>query len=80
MKFSRYREYHADIGGAKIAGREKMIAALRRLQKLYPETVEAGTDGKMLAFQISSGEKVSLFSSHPSLASRIKALEENNAL
>ena len=32
MWFSRYREYRADTGGAELAGREKMILALRRLQ------------------------------------------------
>ena len=31
--FSRIREYRADIGGAKLAGREKMIAALSRFAK-----------------------------------------------
>ena len=80
MKFSRYREYRADLGSAQSVGKAKMIAALRRLQKLYPETVQAGTNGKIAAFQISSGERVSLFASHPSLESRIQALEENYKL
>ena len=30
--FSRYREFRADHGGATLAGRERMIGALRRLQ------------------------------------------------
>ena len=80
MRFSRYREYRADLGSAQSVGKAKMIAALRRLQKLYPETVQAGTNGKIAAFQISSGERVSLFASHPSLESRIQALEENYKL
>lgn len=80
MRFSRYREYRADLGSAQFVGKAKMLAALRRLQKLYPETVLAGTAGKMSAFQISSGEKLSLFASHPSLENRIQALESNYAL
>ena len=31
MAFSRYREYRADAGGASLAGRDKMIAALQKL-------------------------------------------------
>ena len=80
MKFSRHREYRADLGSAHAVGKAKMISALKRLQKLYPETVQAGTAGKMPTFQISSGEKLSLFASHPSLESRIQALEENYKL
>ncbi len=80
MKFSRYREYRADLGSAHAVGKAKMIAALRRLQKLYPETVQAGTANTMSAFQISSGEKLSLFASHPSLESRIQSLESNYQL
>src|SRR5690625_4272793 len=46
MWFSRYREFRADAGGARLAGRDKMIAALERLQASYgqshlPEQVKA---------------------------------------
>jgi hypothetical protein len=40
--FSRYREYRADEGGAKLAGRENMISALQGLQKMF-EPIEEGT-------------------------------------
>jgi len=34
MWFSRYREFRADAGGAKLAGREQMIAALRGVRRV----------------------------------------------
>ncbi|MGY6517351.1 MAG: protease HtpX [Lysobacteraceae bacterium] len=74
MAFSRHREFRADAGGAKLAGREKMIAALERLGKSYgqstlPESVEAfGISGRV------SGGMKRLFMSHPPLAERIQAL------
>lgn len=74
MAFSRYREFRADEGGAKLAGREKMIAALQRLQaqsgeNTLPKEVAAfGISGHMAAgFQ-------RLFMSHPPLPERIEAL------
>lgn len=75
MWFSRYREFHADKGGARLAGREKMISALRRLQNVnQPEDLP----GEFAAFGISgarSRDLKSLFLSHPPLESRIRALE-----
>jgi heat shock protein HtpX len=72
--FSRYREYRADLGGAKLAGKEKMVAALRRLQSNYESLKPA--DNNMASFQISSKSKMfELLSTHPPLAQRIKALE-----
>jgi len=74
MAFSRHREFRADAGGAKLASREKMIAALERLGKSYgqstlPESVEAfGISGRV------SGGMKRLFMSHPPLAERIAAL------
>ncbi len=80
MSFSRHREFRADIASANLVGKTKMIAALRKLKGLYPETV-ATDDGKLASFKISSGEKkTSMFASHPSLDDRIKALEENYML
>jgi heat shock protein HtpX len=80
MRFSRYREYRADLGSAELVGKAKMISALRRLKELSATTI-ATDDGKLAAFKIASGEKKSsLFASHPSLDDRIRALEENYQL
>ena len=38
MWFSRHREFRADAGGATLAGRDKMIAALQRLSQTYGES------------------------------------------
>ena len=74
MWFSRRREFRADAGGARLAGREKMIAALERLagnqgQSTLPAQVEAfGIAGGM-------GQGLrKLFLSHPPLAERIATL------
>ena len=80
MWFSRQREFRADAGGAKLAGRTKMIAALQNLQRAHephdlPESVEAfgisGRQGKL-------GWK-RLFMSHPPLAQRIAALQSRSS-
>ena len=72
MWFSRYREFHADAGGASLAGRHKMIAALERL-KLNQE--EASLPKSVAAFGISGGSAFSkLFMTHPPLEERIEAL------
>lgn len=75
MWFSRQREFRADAGGASLAGRNKMIAALRRLQIT---SQQAHLPDQLAAFGISgsigSGLK-SLFMSHPPLEERIAALE-----
>jgi heat shock protein HtpX len=72
MWFSRYREFHADAGGASLAGRHKMIAALERL-KLNHE--EAALPKSVAAFGISGGGAFSrLFMTHPPLEERIEAL------
>ncbi len=70
MWFSRYREYRADAGGARLAGREKMIAALQRLQQAHDP--QALPDG-MAAFGIAGGLGT-LLSTHPPLEARIAAL------
>jgi heat shock protein HtpX len=72
MWFSRYREFKADAGGANLAGREKMIGALRALQRGH----EAPLSGSLAAFGISGGGGVMrLFMSHPPLEERITALQ-----
>lgn len=75
MWFSRWREFHADKAGADLAGRQKMIAALRRLQQGHSAQ---DLPGGMAAFGISGGfgdgwQK--LFTTHPPLEDRIAALE-----
>ncbi len=74
MWFSRWREYRADAGGAKLAGRQKMIAALQRLQQGAGESV---LPEQMAAFGIHGGARglQALFMSHPPLAERIAALQ-----
>ena len=74
MWFSRRREFRADAGGARLAGRDKMIGALQRLKQAsnqppLPDQMEAfGISGQMGA-----GLK-RLFMSHPPLDERIEAL------
>ena len=73
--FSRQREYRADAGGAKLAGKEKMIAALERLKVSHESTL----DGQLVAFGINGKSKTlgELFMSHPPLEKRIAALRES---
>ena len=73
MWFSRYREFHADAGGAKLAGRHKMIAALERLKMNHEQ---ASLPKSVAAFGISGGGAIAkLFSTHPPLDERIEALK-----
>ena len=79
--FSRQREYRADAGGARFAGREKMIGALQALQRLHdPEVIAAAANHNQAfqAMQISgrSGGLMALFSSHPPLEERIARLQQ----
>jgi heat shock protein HtpX len=78
MYFSRKREFVADTGGADLAGHGNMINALKRLGQLEPDALPE----QMAAFGINDKKgMMSLFSSHPSIESRIKALEKRaNAL
>ncbi|MBN1381747.1 MAG: protease HtpX [Deltaproteobacteria bacterium] len=76
MWFSRQREYRADAGGAKLAGRGNMIAALETLKRGIQEPLP----DQMSAFGISGkpthrGLKI-LFMTHPPLEDRIAALKE----
>ena len=72
MWFSRQREFRADAGGASLAGRNKMIAALEKLKINHEQTV---LPEKMAAFGISGGKGMSrLFMTHPPLEERIEAL------
>jgi len=74
MAFSRWREFRADSGGARLAGRGKMIAALERLAQTYGVST---LPNEVRAFGISGGVGSGLkrlFMSHPPLAERIAAL------
>jgi heat shock protein HtpX len=74
MWFSRQREFRADRGGASLAGRQKMIAALERLNRVHTEALPE----KMAAFGISGhngGGLKRLFMTHPPLEERIAALK-----
>lgn len=74
MWFSRQREYRADAGGAALAGRQKMIAALQRLQL---GVGQPHLPDQMAAFGISGGIAhgfKALLMSHPPLEARIAAL------
>ncbi|MDR9452778.1 MAG: protease HtpX [Wenzhouxiangella sp.] len=75
MAFSRWREYRADSGGARLAGRANMISALQTLGRVsgradLPESVEAfGIRGRV------GGGLKALLMSHPPIEKRIRALE-----
>ncbi len=80
MKFSRYREYRADAAGARLADRSSMIAALNRLLQEQKAHMPSSMPDTMTAFGISSGFKeglIKLFSSHPPLEERIRALQQS---
>jgi heat shock protein HtpX len=77
MWFSRRREFRADAGGASLAGRQKMISALRRLQMA---SGQQPLPDQLAAFGISGGGRMDgikrLFMSHPPLEERIAALQQ----
>jgi len=77
MWFSRQREFRADSGGAHLAGREKMIAALERLKA---SVNQPHLPDQLAAFGISGGLGSGLkrlFMSHPPLDERIAALKQS---
>jgi heat shock protein HtpX len=77
MWFSRQREFRADAGGARLAGKGKMIAALERL-KINHE--QASLPEKMAAFGISGGHAFAkMFMTHPPLEERIAVLKNSES-
>ncbi len=83
MPFSRWREFRADAGGAKLAGRNKMINALKALQRVYERPAPVVQEpASMNAFKISSrdGGFMALMASHPPLEKRIAALEAGSTV
>ena len=76
MWFSRHREFRADAGGANLAGRGKMIAALEKLKVNHEQVM---LPEKIAAFGISGGKTFAkLFMTHPPLDERIAALRSAN--
>ncbi|ALA53809.1 protease HtpX [Shouchella clausii] len=77
--YSRYREYHADRGGADLAGKDKMVHALQAL-KNYVDRAKANDhtdDTAVQTMKISGGNSMlKLFSTHPDLNDRIARLQE----
>jgi heat shock protein HtpX len=71
--FSRWREFRADRGGARVAGKEKMIHALESLKAHY-EGVDT-SHPQLAAFKINGGRRMSLFATHPDLDTRIARLK-----
>ncbi len=77
--FSRKREYRADAGGAKYAGRAKMISALRALASNHP-VVDSKKQDPIAALKISGVKRsklAALLSTHPPIEERIRVLEQN---
>ncbi len=74
--FSRYREFRADKGGARLAGRESMVQALESLKNTF-ESVDPSEQPAIQALKISSrpGGIMRLFSTHPPLEERIERLK-----
>jgi heat shock protein HtpX len=72
--FSRRREFRADAGAARLAGRDKMVAALEKLQRVVKQP---HLPDQMAAFGISGSARrglLRLFMTHPPLEERIEAL------
>lgn len=74
MAYSRYREFHADKGGADLAGKDKMIHALRSL-KAYVERVDTSQTSMQTLKINNKPSLIKLFASHPDLDERIQRLE-----
>jgi heat shock protein HtpX len=78
-KFSRWREFRADAGGARLAGRDDMLAALRRLKVIHEEGADhtGPANASLQALQISgkSGGFMALLATHPPIEDRIARLE-----
>jgi len=77
--FSRWREFRADAGGARFAGREHMLSALKALQAVDEGGAEVAGQPQpsFQALMISgkTGGLLALFASHPPLEERIARLE-----
>ncbi len=83
MWFSRQREFRADAGGAKYAGRDSMVAALKSLQSMsernYKVAEQTEAQPAFASLKISSAKPglANLFRTHPTLEERIMRLERS---
>lgn len=77
--YSRHREFHADRGGAILAGKDKMIHALQSLQRYKDRLVGEKEQTSLATLKIGGKPgRMSWFSTHPDLGDRIRALQEAN--
>lgn len=74
--FSRSREFRADKGGAEYAGRDKMIAGLRKLQMAYDRLEPDNSQLATMKISSRPAGLMALFSTHPPLEQRIQRLQE----
>jgi heat shock protein HtpX len=74
--FSRRREFRADVGGARLAGRRKIISALKRLQGQQDPTQLPAQLMALGISEVQHNRLMALFMSHPALSVRINALEQ----
>lgn len=74
--FSRQREFRADKGGAELAGKEKMVAALQALKRNFelPESAHPAVETLQISGKAKKGGFIHLFSTHPPLELRIERL------
>ncbi len=72
---SRRREYRADAGGASLGGREKMIAALQKLQHETAPLLEEKSPVATMQISNRRGGFLALLSTHPDLQDRIDRLK-----
>ena len=82
--FSRQREFRADAGGARLAGRQTMINALQVLGRLNGPELAAAEAQRAQGFQSLkiSGQRsglMALFATHPPIEERIARLEQSFA-
>lgn len=78
MYFSRYREFRADAGSANLVGRERMTAALQKLQVLSQTLVDSrGKAFATMKIADKPSRFMALFSSHPPIEERIAALQNH---
>jgi heat shock protein HtpX len=80
MAISRSREYGADAGGARLCGHPRWLAdALRKLERgvaVRPMNVNPATAHMYIVNPLRGNGMMSLFSTHPPLAERVRRLEE----
>jgi len=74
--FSRWREFRADAGSARLLGPQPMVNALRRLGGLEPGQLPQALQASGIS---GGGRMMALFASHPPIEERITALQNISA-